>query len=145
MAAVVAAAVVEVVVGVAPPSPLLLRVCGPPTSTPRPTLFRCSRVPGGRLPATPPASTGNPGQRPSIWSSITGRAALHATNCASALSLWSATGSSACGSGDIVSMDGLAGSTVADQLLQHHDHGPSCDHRLGSRLRRLQPHHLGCR
>jgi hypothetical protein len=25
-------------------------------------------------------------------------------------------------------MDGLVGSTVASQLLQHHDHGPSCVH-----------------
>jgi hypothetical protein len=28
----------------------------------------------------------------------------------------------------MVPMDGLMGSTVTGQLLQHHDHGPSCGH-----------------
>jgi hypothetical protein len=40
-------AVVVAALGVAPPTPLLPRVCGPPTSTPRLTLFRCGWVPQG--------------------------------------------------------------------------------------------------
>jgi hypothetical protein len=40
---------VAVVVGLAPPTPLQPRVCGPPTSTPGPTPFKCGRVPGGSV------------------------------------------------------------------------------------------------
>jgi hypothetical protein len=40
-------AVVVAALGVAPPTPLLPRVCDPPTSTPRLTLFRCGWVPQG--------------------------------------------------------------------------------------------------
>jgi hypothetical protein len=42
-------AMAAVVVGVAPPTPLQPRVCGPPTSTPGPTPFKCGRVPGGSV------------------------------------------------------------------------------------------------
>jgi hypothetical protein len=131
-----AAAVVALAVGVAPPTPLLPRVCGPPTSTPGPAPFRCGRVlwGGGRHPATPLASAGYAGRCPSLWSSTTGWAAIHATTHASIHSLWLAAGSSAFGSSDMVPMDGLVESTVASQLLQHHDHGPSCGHQLGGRL-----------
>jgi hypothetical protein len=89
---------------------------------------------GGRHPATPLASTGYAGRCPSLWSSTTGWAAIHATTHASIHSLWSAAGSSAFGSSDMIPMDGLVESTVASQLLQHHDHGPSCGHQLGGRL-----------
>jgi hypothetical protein len=123
----VVAAMVAVAVGVAPPTPLPLRVCGPPTSTLGPTPFRCGRVSGCRCLATPPVSAGYAGRRPYLRSSTIGWAATRAF----AHSPWSAVGSSAFGSGDMVPMDGLVGSIVAGQLLQHHDHGPSCGHRLG--------------
>jgi hypothetical protein len=138
-AATAVAVVMAVSLAIAPPTPLLIRVCGPPTSTPGSTLFKCGRVPeggGGRHPATPPVSTSYGGRRPSLRSSTAGRAALHATTRASAHSPWSAAGSSAPSSGGMVPMDGLVGSTIAGQLCQHHDHGPSCGHRLGGRLRR---------
>jgi hypothetical protein len=45
--------VVAAAVAVAPPTPLLPRVYGPPTSTPRSTLFKCGRIlRGGRRPET---------------------------------------------------------------------------------------------
>jgi hypothetical protein len=56
------------------------------------------------------------GRRPSLRSSTVGRAALHATTHVSAHPLWLAAGSSASGSGGIVPMDGLVGSTVVGQL-----------------------------
>jgi hypothetical protein len=117
-------------VGVAPPPPMPPRVHGPPTLTPRPALFNCDWILGGRRLATPPASAGYADRHPSLWSSTTDRAAIHATTCASAHSPWLAAGFGASDSGDMVPMDGLVGSTVAGQLLQHHDHGPSYDHRL---------------
>jgi hypothetical protein len=121
-------AMVATAVGVAPPPPLLPRACGPPTSTPGLALFKCGRVwGGGQRAASPPVSAGHAGRRPSLWSSTTGWATLHATSHASAHSPW--LGGS--GSGGMVPMVGLVGSTVVGPLLQHHDHGPSCGHRLG--------------
>jgi hypothetical protein len=76
-------AVVVAALGVAPPTPLLPRVCGPPTSTPRLTLFRCGWVPqgGGQHLAAPPVFTAYAGRHssPSLWSSTAGRATFHAT------------------------------------------------------------------
>jgi hypothetical protein len=45
----------------------------------------------------------------------------------------------------LVALDGPLGSVVIGQLLQHHGLDSLGDHRLGRKLRRLQPHHLGCR
>jgi hypothetical protein len=137
-----AMAVVAAMVAVAPQAPLPPRVRGLPASTPGPTLFKCGQVPGGRRPVTSPTSAGCASWRPSLWSSTAGRATLHATTRASAHPPRLAASSSTSGSGDMVPMDGLMGSIVAGQLLQHHEHGPSCGHRLGARLWRLQPHHL---
>jgi hypothetical protein len=44
----------------------------------------------------------------------------------------------------LVALDGHVGSTVIDQLLQHHGLDSPGGHRLGRGLRRLQPHHLRC-
>jgi hypothetical protein len=112
---------------VAPATLLPPRVCGPPTSTPGSTLIKCDRVPGGHS-ATSPVSTGYDGRRPSLRSSTVGQAALHATLHASSHPSWSVVGSSASGSRSMVPMDGLVGSIVTGQLLQHHGPGLSCDH-----------------
>jgi hypothetical protein len=40
---------------------------------------------------------------------------------------------------------GRVGSIVIGQLLQHHGLDSPNSYRLGGRLGRLQPHHLGCR
>jgi hypothetical protein len=101
------------------------------------TLFKCGQVLGGRCRATSHVSTSYAGRRHSLQSSTIGQAALHATTRASGHPPWSAAGSSASGSGGMVPMDGLVGLTVAYQLFQHHDHGPSYGHQLGGRLRRL--------
>jgi hypothetical protein len=140
---------VAAVVVVALATPLLPRVRGPPTSTPVPALFKCGWVTrrggGSRSLATSPTSAGYAGRCPSLRSTTARRATLHATTRVSGHPLWLAVGSSTSSSGSMVPMDGLMGSTVDDQLFQHHGPGPSCGHRLGSRLRCLQPHHLGCR
>jgi hypothetical protein len=108
-----AVAVVMAAMAVAPPTLLLPRVCGPPTSTPGPAPFKCGRVKGrgggGRRPATPPVSAGYAGRCPSLRSSTVGRVALHTTTRASVHSLWSVVGSSASSSGGMVPMDGLMG------------------------------------
>jgi hypothetical protein len=130
MAAMAAAAATMATVGVAPPTPLLPRVYGRPTSTPGPVPFRCERVSEGRRPAASPTSTGYAGQRSSLQSSTVGQTTLHATTCASTHSPWSAASSSTVGSSGMVPMDGLVGSIVAGQLLQHRVHGPSCKHQL---------------
>jgi hypothetical protein len=44
----------------------------------------------------------------------------------------------------LVTLDECVGSPVIWQLLQHHGLDSPDGHRLGHRLRRLQPHHLGC-
>jgi hypothetical protein len=44
----------------------------------------------------------------------------------------------------LVVLDGLVGSVVIGQLLQHHGLDSPDGYRLGRRLRRLQPHHIGC-
>jgi hypothetical protein len=129
--AAVAATAVVAAMGVSPPTPLPPKVCGPPTSTPGLAPFRCGRVSRGRCPAASPASIGYAGRCSSLWSSTAGRATLHATTHASAHSSWSTTFSSTAGSGGVVPMDGLVGSIVVGQLLQHHVHGPSYSHRLG--------------
>jgi hypothetical protein len=105
-------------VGVAPPTPLPPRVCGPPTSTPGPTPFRCGRVRGGgQRPVASPRSAGYVGWHSFLWSSTTCRAALHITIRASTHSSWSAAGSSTAGYGGVVPMDRLVGSIVTGQLL----------------------------
>jgi hypothetical protein len=101
-----------VIVGVAPPTPLPPRVCGPPTSTPGPAPFRCGRVPGGRRPAASPTSASCAGRRYSLLSSTAARATLHATTRASSHSSCSAADSNTTGSGGVVPMDGLVRSTV---------------------------------
>jgi hypothetical protein len=116
-------------IGVAPPTHLPPRVRGPPTSTHGLTLFSYGRSPrgGGQRPIAPPSSAGYAGRRSSLWSSIACWATLHA----SAHSPCLVADSSTSGSSGVVRMDGLMGSTFAGQLLQHHDHGSSCSHRLG--------------
>jgi hypothetical protein len=74
---------------------------------------------------------GNAGWRPSLRFSTVGQAALHAMTRASTHPLWPAAGSSAFSSGGTIPMDGLVGSTIAGQLLQHHGYCLSCGHRLG--------------
>jgi hypothetical protein len=75
--------------------------------------------PGGRCLAASPASAGYASRGPSLRSPTTGQAALHCTTCAPARPSWPAAGSSTSGSGDMVPMDGLLGSTVDGQLVQH--------------------------
>jgi hypothetical protein len=72
---------------------------------------------GGWRPAASPTFTGYAGQGPSLQFPTTGRATLHSTACAPTHPSRLAEGSSASGSGDMVPMDGLMGSTVAGQLL----------------------------
>jgi hypothetical protein len=52
-AATAVAVVMAVSLAIAPPTPLLIRVCGPPTSTPGSTLFKCGRVSGGSTSSNP--------------------------------------------------------------------------------------------
>jgi hypothetical protein len=68
----ITATAVAVTVAIAPPTPLLPRICDPPTSTPGLALFKCGQVPGGRHPATSPASIGYASKCPSLWFSTSG-------------------------------------------------------------------------
>jgi hypothetical protein len=45
----------------------------------------------------------------------------------------------------LVTLDGRVGSAVIGQLLQRHGLDSPDGHQLGRGLRRLQPHHIGCR
>jgi hypothetical protein len=44
----------------------------------------------------------------------------------------------------LVTLDEHVGSSVIGQLLQHHGLYSRGSHRLGRRLRHLEPHHFGC-
>jgi hypothetical protein len=119
------------VAAVAPPTHLPPRVRGPPSSTPGSTLFKCGRVPGGTAPSNLTYVHRLCWPRPFPTAPTIGRATLHSTACTPARPSWSAASSSTSDTGDMVPMNGLVGSTVAGQLLQHHVHGPSYSHRLG--------------